>query len=316
MKLCDFDKWEKIAAYDFKEEIVGFQAEDDAIDRVMIYQAFWLKGEKDKNIVSGDEVEEIAAKYRDSRKSTRESDNCALANEVYRLLWDKSLLKICTSGDTMNSWKTTWNALFAPHKSRLQQCGRLSGLKKVRGWSIRASMLVYSAEKEKFKQIIRDCPGAEKFLSLCYTLGNFIPIPPQFQSRGTSSLRDYWDLSLACIYNYYMQKKCPVDMTELHHPIIGKPYTLEWMVGEKNLVQCEKWLSFFPCWEVFVQKNFLESFVENSYGPPKPLWEGHFTGPVLPKKPEQFKSFFTNAAGWITKRGEKMADALREKTIP
>ena len=214
----------------------------------------------------------------------------------------------------MNSWKTTWKEMFAPHKSRLQQCGRLSGLKKVRSWSIRASMLAYSAEKEEFQQIINACPGAENFLNACYTLGNFLPIPPQFQPRGTSSLKDYWDLTLVCIYNYYMQKGHPVDMEEFHHPIIGKPYTLEWMVGAKNLAQCEKWLSFFPSWKDFVEKNFLESFVEDSYGPPKPLWERHFIGPVLPEE-GQFQDFFTNAANWIEKRGKAMADALRKKTI-
>ena len=311
MDLMDFVKLEKMESYDFKEEIVDFRAEDDAIDRVMIYQALYLKGKK--NTVSKDEVEKIAAPY--SLRNKQEPDNCDLAKEIYGLLWDESLLKICTSGDTMNSWKTTWKEMFAPHKSRLQQCGRLSGLKKVRSWSIRASMLAYSAEKEEFQQIINACPGAENFLNACYTLGNFLPIPPQFQSRGTSSLKDYWDLTLVCIYNYYMQKGHPVDMEEFHHPIIGKPYTLEWMVGAKNLAQCEEWLSFFPSWKDFVKKNFLESFVEDSYGPPKPLWKEHFTGPVLPKE-GQLQDFFTNAANWIEKRGKAMANALREKTIP
>ena len=63
-------------------------------------------------------------------------------------------------------------------------------------------------------------------------------------------------------------------------------------------------------WGAFVKGNFLQDFVENNCGIPKPLWVGYFDGDVSPKSKEQFKASFPKATGWITMRGKKVAKVL------
>ena len=196
MTLENFSKLPDKETYDFKERIVPFKS-DDAIDRFAVYQAMGIK--KDGGIAYC-EAQKIYNEYNnyykevvltsntpdhvDSPEFKGEADQCGLMKEIYKCLWGEDVLEICTSGDTMNSVNTTLDKLFAPHRQQLMEQEGLEKLKKVRGWSKRASTLVYYHKGDEFKKIIKASPGAEEFLRVSYTLGNFIPVPPTFQKRG------------------------------------------------------------------------------------------------------------------------------------
>lgn len=91
-------------------------------------------------------------------------------------------------------------------------------------------------------------------------------------------MKDYWDLTLKIIYEYY---------------VYGKDNIKE-IVGESNSELYKEWLGSFRVddtvrgsWQCFIEKNYLQDFVnqnvDGSYGIPKELWQGHFKAPFSEK---------------------------------
>lgn len=215
---------------------------------------------------------------------------------------------ICRRGDTMNSWETTLNEFC-----------RQRGESYIVGWHNRyipedySSWVEFLSVPENYKQPMPEY--ITEFMNIVYTIGNFIPVPfksreeGEFNSpRGTSTSRDYWDLALFCIYNYYTT---------------GEPNDLKKRIlknSDNNVALCTKWLDGFgkgpDGWNHFVEQNFLQDFVnqENGgYGCPKELWKGHFSGKVLPGENEEFSESFTNASAWILARGVRIASAVKDQ---
>ena len=289
--------------YDFREEILKFQT-GDAIDRYHIYKAVAL-AERDGSL---DNVAYVAAWAIKSLHSVLlpggEADRCPLFQEIAARLWAGKHLEHCVrgrggfSGDTMNSGFTTVSQWLGARGIR-PAGGPFSNLK---------VLALYL--DGRFRSAVKSCPQLEieRFLSACYTMGNFIPVPSPFQDRGLEPSRDYWDLALACIYNDY-QREHPEKRIKMSD---GREYSLEWLLKKRRGAEkCRTWLETFPSWDSFVEENFLQAFVQES-GEPLPLWENHFTRPVLPESQEDFRQFFTNASQRIEARGRDMADKLRE----
>lgn len=147
---------------------------------------------------------------------------------------------------------------------------------------------------------------AMKLIEVNHTLGNFIIIPKGCNKPRYSSLKDYWDLTLLCIYNYYFK-------------IEDEKYCIEKISGKENKEQYKAYLDTFKTWENFIKVNFLESFVKLkkdndgnivSYDKPKELWEGHFKGELLPTNIDQCIEYFNNSAEWIKERTTAMVNAL------
>lgn len=84
------------------------------------------------------------------------------------------------------------------------------------------------------------------FMQVVYTIGNFIPAPSVFQKRGSCPSRDFWDLALAAIYNYYQPlDKLVCEDTDCTF-IRPKPYSVRWLLdGKKNAENCKPWLNCF-----------------------------------------------------------------------
>lgn len=157
--------------------------------------------------------------------------------------------------------------------------------------------------------------SAQEYIRLNHTIGNFIPVPfisaqgGQFNSpRGIGPSNDYWDLALLAIYHYYHK-----DFSIKAYP----SFALRCLLGDTaNVRLCQDWLDSFEGavgeekWNRFVEQNFLQNFVKD--GMPLPLWEGHFTGEVMPKNEEHYNDFFTNASSWIAARGETIAKKIKE----
>lgn len=157
------------------------------------------------------------------------------------------------------------------------------------------------------------------FMQVVYTIGNFIPAPSVFQKRGSCPSRDYWDLALASIYNYYQLRDKSVREDTVCTFIRPEPYSLEWLLrGEKNAENCKPWLDRFKTWDNFVEQNFMQPFlkvdktVNGHYGPPDELWKGHFDCGGIPQGEDEFQQFFTNATQRILARGEMIAKKVKE----
>lgn len=311
--LDSFQNLDDLKKYDFKKEVVQFDKEDE-ITKFNVYEASGEFG------VAAEEIGKLYAKYK-YNYNDKEADSCSLMQEIYAKLWKNVLLE-CYIGDTMNSCNTILNELFSKKKKYILQSANLTQdkkqeLEKVTSWSKRASILLYMNDKKKYDEIINLYNGVKSFLTVAYTLGNFIPVPPGFNARGTSKIKDYWDLTLLAIYNWFME--------QTKKPIVYNITLIDVVKTQKNKEACEEWLKCFKddndelSWDVFVEKNYLQAFVKsnesnngNKYGMPKELWDGHFGGDVLPTK-DDISQFFTNASEWIAARGERMVDALNEK---
>lgn len=159
-----------------------------------------------------------------------------------------------------------------------------------------------------------------KFAALYHSVGNLIPVPfDAFNApRGWNNptINDYWDLTLVAIYNWYMSAS--------NKNAYGRYSLIDVVKTDKNVCVCEKWLESFmdtknnPSWNVFVEANFLQDFVNNyngEYTYPKDLWNGHILNEKKKSNPDtntDFDSFFSNSSEWILERGLRIGVAVKE----
>lgn len=257
------------------------------------------------------------------------STTCQLAAEIYMTLWDEDIHAYCEKagtpagerdvtlvGETMNSILTTLNELAKKLKGQ-------------RRWSWARWKDLHETAPEEFKEIFDKCPEAREFIAVAHTIGNFLPWPAGCNGpRGTGPVKDYWDLTLKCIYLWYQENKEWLKEGP-RLPQNGK------IVGlfDSQMANFDQYLATFGTWDMFVEENYMAPFVhlitdsrhqelveelgideiEGCYGLPKELWEGHFSGQVLPQKKEQIEVFFKRATERILARGELMVAALRKK---
>jgi len=263
------------------------------------------------------------AKYKEECKSRfgmipDPDSKSRLLQEIYTKLWDESNLEYCRrkkgyiQGETMNSANTTLGRLYE-YIETLEQRNERTDIKPVQCEKQRISIAYiisrYAEEKSEQKQKYDKFKGLKCFLSVYHTLGNFIPVPARCNApRGTGRLKDYWDLTLKIIYEYY---------------VCGKDNIKE-IVGKSNSELYKEWLDSYRVddtvrgsWQRFIEKNYLQDFVnqnvDGSYGIPKELWQGHFKGGiVLPDSIEQIEQFCVNTSCFITSRSTRMLIRLRK----
>lgn len=305
----------EMVRYDFREEIIQFPS-DDPVDRYYIYKAIGI-AETDDDLTYQDQ---ISGEYK-VLVERGEADRSELLKDIYQHIWKTEYLDVCTrngtefSGDTMNSIFTTFTKW-------------LSAVQAIKGpgqWSNRKVLQRYIDKNEKNESILYAAVKEDKdrvlsFFKSSYTLGNFIPAPAVFQKRGFSPSKDYWDLALAAIYNYYRSNDT-VGKDTVCTFIRPEPYSLEWLLrGEKNAENCKPWLDRFKTWDNFVEQNFMQPFlkvdkpVNGHYGPPDALWKGHFDCGGIPQGEDEFQQFFTNATERILARSELIAKKVKEMT--
>ena len=185
-------------------------------------------------------------------------------------------------------------------------------------------LVAYRHHRDMVRNIIQVAHGdpsdpdcAKNFLRAAYTIGNFVPTPAGCNGpRGFRNqyVEDYWDLTLHYIYKWYLTT--------------SDEY-IKRIVGLSKAAVYRSWLESFENWNAFIQKNFMQPFVEGGgvrysyepeavpkkkdhFGPPKALWKGHleYDAVVLPQNKQQISEFFTNAARAVNARGELLIEAL------
>lgn len=310
--------------YDFREEIIKFKDADDSLRRFIDYKAIGIRDNGNKEgQFAYQEIEKVYKSYENSIISKDEADNCGLIWKIYNELWSGSE---SMTGESMNSVFTSLYIWFiyqyncSTHNSRLKLASYMEKEADYRGKKSNRKLigLYYNnCNQPWFKNALTE--KVRRFLEVSYTIGNFIPVPKGCNSsRGLGTVQDYWDLTLKAIYDYYVcdenSRKCKI-------------YTLEEVFGKDKSKICKlkKWLDSFSddnskmgnsIWKEFVEKNYMEDFVnlnaDGSYGMPKELWEGHFTGKVPPEG-EQCEQFFENASNYIAARSIRMIERLKSK---
>ncbi|MGN0435422.1 MAG: hypothetical protein ACI4D8_02195, partial [Wujia sp.] len=220
-------------------------------------------------------------------------------------------------GDTMNSVATTNRAYYWEHKE------------------MHGSDFVWPKE-------------ALKLMDVYHTPGNFMVLPYRNgfsinQARGTGNAKDYFDLFLLAIYNYFLEmngesgdykvsldyvlkydRRLVMFIKDYLRPFIEEDrcrfseYDCQFIddIADTNMLIS----NIIPGWEAFVEENLLQDFVKSNefghYGIPKELWKNHFTTYEkcygLPYREEQFMEFWNNAAEWIQERSKRIYDMIHK----
>ena len=271
--------------------------------------------------------------YKNDHGAEDPDSRSLLLQKLYRELWpgieDKSYMMLgfyaldtyageateklrSVCGDTMNSVTTTLNLLSS-------ECGK--SLKQM----TRHYLLVGADDAEFERDLTYELWGElweagdeaiitgiiHDFLKVWHTIGNFIPVPLGFNCGRYQVTRDYWDLTLLAIYKWYHGEE----------DAIQNLITDRSQDAQNNAVQNTiKWLSDFqrdgkPSWQVFVEENYMQSFVEkdgDTYGMPKELWPGHFSSEVMPYQIDELEFYFTNVTQWISERSDRMLKRIQE----
>lgn len=133
-----------------------------------------------------------------------------------------------------------------------------------------------------------------KFLELCHTYGNFLPVPLGFNAgRSNYGKWDMWDLTLSKIYEWFCDKE---NLNNSLNVLFSASTNIEYSVSH-----CCEWLKQFETWEEFVDNNYLQAYVDKNY---KPIlfFEGHSFEKPLPTNEREFQDFFKAVNKCIEKR--------------
>lgn len=203
-------------------------------------------------------------------------------------------------GDTMNSYSTTMHRYLSKIKNF--DISKYNDFGDAR-WEA-AILDNYDFFVQKISK------SALKFIELNHKLGNFIPMmfinDCSLNVGRYSATKDYWDLTLLCIYKWYRTN--------------DDNFLLKLFTNGEVARNAKLWLSDnFKSWEDFVVKNYMKAFIDlNNDWKPKELWKGHFSGALLPRflsfrKELEFEQFFTNVSNWEFQRSKEIAKAIKEK---
>ncbi|MER3124382.1 hypothetical protein ABQG68_03120 [Bacillus pumilus] len=220
-------------------------------------------------------------------------DRLPLTLEIYKRLWGNEFVFWDTketdfveaNGETMNSFVT-------PYKAFYKETYHLSN------------------------------PNFREYAKLTHTIGNFIPVyaikkeknwASPFNSKRYSSTYDYWDITLnhiKLILDDFVDSNDTID-NFLESPLYNSKAKYK-----KYIFDSAKWMLSFNTWANFVEKNFLQSFLENPKdltSRPKEFWSNHFKGTVSTKDENNLIEFLTFVNKAIQERSSLIYKQLHSK---
>lgn len=232
-----------------------------------------------------------------------------LLREIYKALWDDKYLAFSRredgiSGETLFSQNTTLCELYKNHlETREERREREAIVSPKQGVSVRYILSRYAENERECAEKLDTVRGLKRMLAIYHTLGNFMPFPNGCNSkRGTGLTKDYPDLLLYIVYQYYVRG---IDR-------------LAEVVGSEKHDFFRSWLELYgedvTGWCRFIETNFLQDLVGSDgcgYGVPLELWRGHFDGGVLPASKQETESFYSSGASMIAARTNRMLTALQ-----
>lgn len=236
----------------------------------------------------------------------------SLLQSIYSLLWpeireEKSEYmmydgKICS--DTMTSCQTVLNNYVKE---------KLPGVLKkydVENVSNKMCIELYEADPA-FRKMLEESENLAHFVRVYHTLGNYIPVPYGFNSArsGHYGSHDSWDLTMIKIKEYYDARRENLSNSGELFPCLTERKIMELLHCKSEIISCYKWLNSFAGWNDFIDKNYLQDFVDDYK--PRPFCEGHSW--ECPQVKGDFDNFFKNAWECIEKRSEWMKREIAKK---
>lgn len=180
---------------------------------------------------------------------------------------------------------------------------------------VTADLSEVGLETDFYRMIDREYPAMAGFLTGCFTVGNYCPVPTGFNGpRSDYGRSDYWDLTLMKLREWYQNEPGPDSDRIL--------LTEQLLHGhrEGRADNCRAWLSWFEGrgalpgkdgWHSFVDSLLLQDYVDADYNV-KPFWEGHsWRNPGLPQSRDEINRGLTEITIRIAARSVRIANACR-----
>ena len=217
-------------------------------------------------------VTKLLGKYADSDKE---------AFYLYKCLgWQESQESIIR-GETINSYLTTFNKAmelsynydFLYKELKLDEIITI-GKKDFPQYYIN---LYKNKNYEKFDIIAKNADNFEKFAELTHTIGNFIVLPHWMNTGRYNFSRDYWDLTLLSLYEWF-----------------------------------NAFLTEDEPWNKFIKNYYLQPYVNSNYQP-EIFWENHSFRNKELEGTEEFSIFLKKVNERIEERGKFIIKQICDK---
>ncbi|XQY91894.1 DUF6994 family protein [Metabacillus sp. HB246100] len=286
-------KDDKAVIYDMKDE----------------YKKLLDIGESDTNIIKWEKYEKYKHYNAANEKDSIDCDVCELAVYIYHKSW--RFLK----ERKVNANRPTKQYKINPYEERNHKYQLVINHDKekeyYRGDTMTSFKNTYNHYKKHFVSNEKIKEQIEKFAKLYHTIGNMIPVPSYFNTvrSGNFARYDFWDLTMLQIKKWYKY----ADDEQLKHLLNPEGNNNKEKI---SLDLCKKWLNYFTGWNDFVEKNYLQNFIQLVEGDellkdedggyiPLVFWTNHsYENFNLPSEPEIFYEYLKILNDAIEKRNE------------
>ena len=299
MDLKDFLRDDKNIVFDFTmdNECDSYKKIENPVDRYFAYRS----SKKELIGCCYKEASDFAEKNTEKYNKVGDPDlSRCLLQKIYKSLWpDLCEKEFMLDGDwiqsdTMTSAQKTINISIERLVENDQEYRFRKGIGSRNRVSDAYCIELYLKDRQSFISRIKKIPGAETFLNLYHTLGNYVAVPKSFNAArsGNYASYDYWDLTLMKIREYFFENNVERIEELLHNS------------GSKE--NCKAWLDYFGVgevgWKKFVDNLYFQDYVDSEYKV-IPFCEGHsWQNPVI----NDCKEFFLNVSRLIYLRGKRM----------
>lgn len=289
--LLENEKCPELYSLDMETDNDIYLRTENPIKRFYMYKS----GNVDKQ-----SVYKGAVRYRELNESICHSivdcDSCDLIKDVYRLLWAEAIADSDNStidgqhGDTMTSLQHSLNLAVELIETDDERKQYFKGRKVSLAYQIELLCCV-----DDFLSRASNIRGFEAFARMYHTIGNMIPVPPMFNSlRSNFGSNDYWDITLTKIKAWY----------DTHNNFVLAVLLHKINVNDKAVELCAKWLSWYDNWLNFIDKNYLNDYIDSKTFEPVRF---------RPDSSDDVEAFFEKCSALIEKRGKRIVKELKKR---
>lgn len=290
--------------YDFTEETIGYK-----------------KSSKLKTKFVSKEISNIEKHSIYCQLSNVDPDsNSILLQNIYRNKWNQKYLETCIRdknkniyySDVMTSLQGLLNHFYENIcKDEWEDYKRKYSNVKYFGKDSMKKMVENITDYPKFKEYFVDNKIITDFIKYYHTIGNYIPVPKDFNKNRSGNYADHdmWDLTLTKIYNYYHNKKVDLVISSSDNAL------MELLFCDEKVLSTKKWLDSFYDWKTFIKENYLQAYVDRDTG----IIKKEFTdihnwknGETYPNSKDSFLAYFKYLTDAIKSRSN---DILENKKV-
>ena len=223
-------------------------------------------------------------------------------------------------GDTMNSFNYILKRALKLDSQYENICEK-NGVKGSFSDNTRNGKLSSCLEKFEITKYGNIEKNISRLAAATHFLSNFIAAPKHFNTGRAQKTCDVFNVALLCIWNYYKYR--------------NEKYLEHFLSSSKAIESTKDWLQLFETWEIFVQENHLQDYLNDPVdlnSKPKELWDNQFNdfaectrlgitnclkkeNYLLPTTAQEIDNYLRNVLEIIELRGQRIMTTLEEQAM-